>query len=354
MKKGYILLIFVLFIIFSNKNNISADQIDELIKGSFEESEKTLFILNKIFQEKESFYIERISTIDFIKSQRYKLLKDYSRSTSINFNHRKEICKKEFILNNDEKSVLLIIFEKNRELNIWQILDSYCYINGQKKEDIFKGKGFSPLSITKNFQELISIINTPEVSEYLGLAKFGKLNLDFLKRNKLSLSKNSELIIKDIIIYNDGIIKDIIYISLKYYPIGRKENNKYKGGWLINDSGSMSDYYYKNNLYIDFLLKRLNPKSLDLSKPNDFFYTLNLNDFVESQNNKRKLFSLNVITNVHKPKIRIMNIKPKFRQGILLASGIYDIEVSKVGYKTERKLITVDNSNTTININLKK
>ncbi|WP_286239361.1 hypothetical protein [Neptuniibacter halophilus] len=40
-------------------------------------------------------------------------------------------------------------------------------------------------------------------------------------------------------------------------------------------------------------------------------------------------------------QIRIMNIKPKFDQNMILEPGRYDIEVSKPGYKTSRKWIEV-------------
>ncbi|MBB1335075.1 PEGA domain-containing protein [Pseudoalteromonas sp. SR44-5] len=52
--------------------------------------------------------------------------------------------------------------------------------------------------------------------------------------------------------------------------------------------------------------------------------------------------SLTVITSPDDARIRIMNIKPKYEAGIELDEGKYDIEVTKDGYLTYRKWVTVD------------
>lgn len=67
---------------------------------------------------------------------------------------------------------------------------------------------------------------------------------------------------------------------------------------------------------------------------------------------KNTMAHLRVVTNVKKPIIKIMNIKPRFSQGILLNKGSYDIQVSKKGYHTYRKWIKLDKDRT-VNINLK-
>ena len=52
--------------------------------------------------------------------------------------------------------------------------------------------------------------------------------------------------------------------------------------------------------------------------------------------------SLTVITSPDDARIRIMNIKPKYQAGIELDEGKYDIEITKDGYLTYRKWVTVD------------
>ena len=52
--------------------------------------------------------------------------------------------------------------------------------------------------------------------------------------------------------------------------------------------------------------------------------------------------SLTVLTSPEDARIRIMNIKPKYEAGIELDEGKYDIEVTKDGYLTYRKWVTVD------------
>lgn len=52
--------------------------------------------------------------------------------------------------------------------------------------------------------------------------------------------------------------------------------------------------------------------------------------------------SLTVVTTPNDARVRIMNIKPVYEDGIELDDGKYDIEVTKPGYLTYRKWIVVD------------
>lgn len=54
-----------------------------------------------------------------------------------------------------------------------------------------------------------------------------------------------------------------------------------------------------------------------------------------------ELTALTVHSNVSTPRIRIMNITPKFKQGIKLKEGSYRIEVSKPGYKTRTQYVNL-------------
>lgn len=63
--------------------------------------------------------------------------------------------------------------------------------------------------------------------------------------------------------------------------------------------------------------------------------------------------SLTVLTSPEDARIRIMNIKPKYEAGIELDEGKYDIEVTKGGYLTYRKWVTV-NKKTILTIELDK
>jgi len=303
-KFKYLLLILLIFL-FHNANASTSNKIAELIGGSFEEIEKTLDILDKMFNNNEDRFLEKIIADSLLTSERYYLLKKHIKTSKINFNHRSELCKKEFILNSNEKDCLIIIFEKNMKTNNWLIFDAYRMKNKSRIE--IKEKGFSPLSITNNFQDFLIKLNTSGLNSYYGLAKHGKLNKQFLKRHSITLSKNSEMLIKDIIIYNNGVINDIIYLKLKYYPIGRKENKTYKGGWLLVDSASMS-HLYTDNLYIDFLLNRLDPASLNLDQPNKFIFTANIRELTKNNKTNKYLKSFKVQDNlVLKRTIKLKN-----------------------------------------------
>ena len=52
--------------------------------------------------------------------------------------------------------------------------------------------------------------------------------------------------------------------------------------------------------------------------------------------------SLTVITTPSDARVRIMNIVPVYEDAIELEDGKYDIEVSKPGYQTYRKWMTID------------
>jgi hypothetical protein len=43
--------------------------------------------------------------------------------------------------------------------------------------------------------------------------------------------------------------------------------------------------------------------------------------------------------------VKIMNIKPKYYDGIQLKSGAYDVLVQRVGYKSHREWVSISNSN---------
>ncbi|CAM4256283.1 PEGA domain-containing protein [Pseudoalteromonas ostreae] len=55
-----------------------------------------------------------------------------------------------------------------------------------------------------------------------------------------------------------------------------------------------------------------------------------------------EVISLTVATQPSDARVRIMNIKPKYENGIELKEGKYDVEVSKPGYTTYREWVVVD------------
>ncbi|MEZ5673311.1 MAG: PEGA domain-containing protein [Thiotrichaceae bacterium] len=52
-------------------------------------------------------------------------------------------------------------------------------------------------------------------------------------------------------------------------------------------------------------------------------------------------FSLTVVATPADAQIRIMNILPKFQQGMLLPRGKYDVEVRKPGYVTQQQVVEI-------------
>ena len=80
------------------------------------------------------------------------------------------------------------------------------------------------------------------------------------------------------------------------------------------------------------------PAGLDSSLINDRVEELEKSDADLSSS----FHPLTIKTNPANARVRIMNIGPKYKDGILLAPGKYDIEVSKSGYKTYREDVFID------------
>ena len=75
---------------------------------------------------------------------------------------------------------------------------------------------------------------------------------------------------------------------------------------------------------------------------------LNQDTFVETTPEKR--YKLTVNTVPEDARVLIMNIVPKFHQGILLTPGKYDLLVKKPGYPKLRQWISVENSDVEVNV----
>ena len=259
----------------------------EAIKaGDFEHKEKTLGLLDAIFQNKQVDYLDKISTFRFQKSNWYKTLqRDISSSSyRINFNHSSEIAIQEFLINGKENHVLIVNFEKSKQTNLWYIADAYE--KKWNKIKYFREFGFKPLEFITNFSDLVKKIKRGQIEIYYGLAPRGKLNSDFFQSKKLSLSRDKSIKIKDIIIHDGNQIRDIIFLTLKYYPVGHKEGKNYKSGWLLDDGGSMSSIYKAGeNLYLDIFFRKQN---LNLNAKNKGLIYFNLKKSNDNQKSIRK------------------------------------------------------------------
>lgn len=83
----------------------------------------------------------------------------------------------------------------------------------------------------------------------------------------------------------------------------------------------------------------------------DFFFKdqRRKNDEVQKETKNNQSYSrLFVSTKPEGSRIRILNIKPKFHQGIKLKSGSYHLEVSAPGYKTTKKWVLLDDNDKTL------
>ena len=74
----------------------------------------------------------------------------------------------------------------------------------------------------------------------------------------------------------------------------------------------------------------------------------------KTKKSKVKYYSLYTDITPEKAKIRILNIKPKYKNGIKLKKGKYHVEVSKKGYSTVNKWIEIKDKNIKFKVKLKK
>jgi len=275
----HVLIYLIQLSIFMSVTSISFanEQYNEFLNRNFEDILKTLSFIDICFQENDENLLANAVHLDFINSNWYKTFKNYSKTSLINFNYCLESCSKEFIINKNKNHVLNIMFCKNKETNMWYVKDATIRKNNVIQP--IEKKGFSPLAFSRNFEDLIQLIKTGSFDNYLGLAQYGKLDKSFFKKNKLFPSRNSLITYKNIIIHREGVIKDIIYLQFKYFPIGTKENDKLKGGWLLTQGGSMNQAYkseFKDNIFIQNLLGNFLPKRSELNKPNENILYINL------------------------------------------------------------------------------
>ncbi|MEX2962123.1 SUMF1/EgtB/PvdO family nonheme iron enzyme [Microbulbifer sp. TYP-18] len=63
-------------------------------------------------------------------------------------------------------------------------------------------------------------------------------------------------------------------------------------------------------------------------------------------------YSLSVKTSPGNARVRIMNIAPRYEPGMALPPGPYDLEISRPGYVTERRWITIEDSDLSVAVTL--
>ena len=349
-------IIIILIIVFAIISEINADELDKISERHHEYTSDTLYILDKVFAEKRDEYLELISVPDFIDSKMYFFFKKNLKKLYINFNHRIEICNKDFIVEN-KKDLLTITFERNIKTdNIWYIKNTFFKQNNIIDKNQLEG--FSPLSVVRYFDDLSDIVNNINIEKYILLTKFGNLDLIFFNKGKLAPTKQNDIIIKNIILHDKKVIKYLIYINLKYFPPGNKFAGKHKSGWLVSKGGFVSELYSSSgDIFLDLKLDQIKNNDLELNRPNDLI-SVNLDSQVDYYTNKNKTNHLsnieskkrldyNVIENVkcedfNTSKSKYLQITFIFEKKTLNTSNIENSFVSKL--KNDNLLIKINKS----------
>lgn len=245
-----------------------------------EDYNKTVSLFIEMSHNKNIENIDRICSEKFIKSNSFSLLKKYIISFSFNFSNTNEIVYKEFIINDNSKNRLVLAFSK-RSNNFWYISDAYMENHGIRLE--FDEHGFAPLAIEYNFSDFLKAIKSNEISNFYGLAPFGKVNAHFILQNKITKTEDSKLFIKNIICSQNDSSLVFFYFQIIYQP-NQKGN---KRGWLIDDFKEMKYFYsqnYPNDAYFNYLSGNINGINLSDSNNKYFYSNIKKLDIIKGKN----------------------------------------------------------------------
>jgi hypothetical protein len=99
---------------------------------------------------------------------------------------------------------------------------------------------------------------------------------------------------------------------------------------------------FKNALIVWFFMALGTVFFGQISFPNNTQLKVKKNSGVSSREGSAYTFNVEVVPK--DARVRIMNIKQKYVEGILLKRGRYDVEVSRPGYVTQRQWISVNNN----------
>jgi len=276
---------YLIFIVLFTCHSISAMELDDLINGNFEDIEKTLYVIDHSFKDNCENYLQRITLDQFQQSDQYKRFATYAKNYLINLNYRSEICLKTFGIKEQQKELVIQFIQNN---NQWYIDDAYLMVKGKKQS--FIKWGFSPLSYAQNFEDLIKIQETKDIEKYLSLAKYGRLNKEFIDKHSLTMSKSCKLVYTNIFVYdNKNTIIDVIFITFALFPVGHKDNDIYKSGWLMVNCGAMKDYYPAgDNIFMDYLLNRLKDRpDFQIDAPNNIVFYIDIKPPIEKKEKEK-------------------------------------------------------------------
>ncbi|MFT6905195.1 MAG: hypothetical protein ACJAS1_001849 [Oleiphilaceae bacterium] len=100
---------------------------------------------------------------------------------------------------------------------------------------------------------------------------------------------------------------------------------------------------FKNAVIVWFFMALGSVFFGQISFPNNTQLKVKKNSGVSSREVSAYAFSVEVVPT--DARVRIMNIKQKYVEGMLLQRGRYDVEVSRPGYATQRQWISANKSN---------
>lgn len=172
-------------------------------------------------------------------------------------------------------------------------------------------------------------------------------------------------------IYRTFIHTDINLITVTSVPIANKQLLESQGITLTvnkNDVQSVANSLFGVSQLSELVNQQTNvwTSSFNKSYYNDQGYPT-LNTHIEKlkaisgkqviatpTTDEKTKYSLTVNTNPFDARVRIMNIGPKYKDGIQLKPGRYDLSVDKTGYQRHREWIMIKDSDLSIDVTLEK
>ncbi|MCO6477735.1 MAG: LysM peptidoglycan-binding domain-containing protein [Phaeodactylibacter sp.] len=262
---GVLILLFLSFMPYSQKPAFSELEF-------FGNPEESLSLLAKAFSENDISFLDEVVSERFCNSSGYVFLTDRLNRMLLNLNSRSETIEKEFLIKGQSRK-LVFKLDRDKIDRTWSVADVFFRENGEDKP--VKAASFSPLSYASYFNELLMAIKNND-PKYFGLGPGGKLNVNEIKDLELSLSDNTLITYKNIVIHDTEKPVAFVYITLKDYPCNTSDD---KCGWLVEDVGLMAKFY-QNDAYVQYLID--NSNSPNLKAPNEINRSQDLTPFQES------------------------------------------------------------------------
>ena len=195
------------------------------------------------------------------------------------------------------------------------------------------------LNCAWEFEYYLEELNLHELNQYKQRLKIQKRIYFLSKKNEMSLDKSrrSKFFMGIVIVFFIFILIVVIFeISNIDRRVSLEENNTN----IVNKDSAIVE---------ENMTKQISKLALEIKNDVIFPIEENRSNFInkaeiEQKNDIVEKYSLTIHTEPSNAKIQILNIKPIYKDGILLKADKYRLKISLLGYKTVFSTISIDSN----------